>query len=289
MGLALRLRILAVAALLCAAALPAFAGDWEDALAAHDAGPYEQALALLEPLAEAGDVDAQNKLSHMYWYGEGTPSDYARALGWSRRAAEAGSAHAMYDIGVHYRTGLGGVTRSDAEAFAWFLKSAEGGDPHGARNVSTAYLMGFGVEADPVQSSYWRAVAVERGEELSLYLSALSRLDMGQRDEADRLLQNAAAKNLSDAQFQLAELFLLGQSGWPLDAVQAHMWLTIAAASGCLEAPALAKRLAQGMSPEQLSQSASLAEMWQAANPIEPGQVHPVERKACKAAPMLNG
>lgn len=289
MGLALRLRILAVAALLCAAALPAFAGDWEDGLAAHDAGHYEQALALLEPLAEAGDVDAQNKLSHMYWYGEGTPSDYARALGWSRRAAEAGSAHAMYDIGVHYRNGLGGVTQNDAEAFAWFLKSAEAGDPQGAGNVALSYLLARGVEMDLAQYAHWRSVALERGERHMQLLEAQDRLAAGQQEKADRLLQSSAAKNVADAQFQLGELFLEGQSGWPQDAVQAHMWLTIAAASGCLEAPAILKRIADSMNAAQLEQSATLAALWREAHPIEPGRVHPIKRTACKSAPMLNG
>ncbi|WP_176730399.1 tetratricopeptide repeat protein [Devosia insulae] len=285
----MRLKILAAVALLCATVLPAFAGEWEDALAAHDAGRYEVALALLEPLADAGNVDAQNKLSHMYWYGEGTPSDYARALGWSRRAAEAGSAHAMYDLGVHYRTGLGGVIKSDAEAFKWFLKSAEAGDSQAAGNVALSYLLGKGVERDLAQYAYWRRIALERGERSMQLLEALDQLAAGQPEKADQLLQSSAAKNLAEAQFQLAELFLQGHSGWPADEVQAHMWLTIAAASGCLEAPALAKRLAQGMNTESLSQSATLAEMWQAANPVEPGQVHPIKHQACKAAPMVNG
>lgn len=288
MGAGVRLGTWIFIALLCFSASPACAGDWEDALAAHDAGRYEEALALLEPLAEAGNLDAQNKLSHMYWYGEGTEPDYAKALNWSQTAAAAGSASAMYDIGVHYRTGLG-VDQSDEEAFGWFLKSAEAGGSHGARNVALSYFLAIGVEADLAKFYHWQDIAVERGDKTMQLLAAETRLAAGLRDEADRLLQSAAAQNLADAQFRLGELFLEGESGWPKDAAQAYVWMTIAAASGCLEAPTIIKRIAEGMSAAQLSEAAALAEMWQEAHPIEPGQVHPVKRTACRAAPSVSG
>jgi len=283
----LRLGICAAVVLLGHLPAPAFAGDWEDALAAHDAGRYEKALALFEPLAEAGNVDAQNKLSHMYWYGEGTESDYATALGWSQRAAATGSAHAMYDLGVHYSTGLG-VEQSEERAFEWFLKSAETGDPLAARSVAILYILGRGVEVDPVQYIRWRMISLERGEKYMQLLEAMDQLAAGRRERADQLLQSSAAQNLADAQFLLGELFLEGESNWPQDNAQAHMWMTIAAASGCLEAPAILKRIAEAMSVAQLEQSATLAEMWLAANPVEPGQVHPIKRTACKVAPTLN-
>jgi TPR repeat protein len=275
------------AALLCFSAGPVLAGAWEDALAAHDAGRYEEALKLLAPLGATGNVDAQNKLSHMYWYGEGTPVDYAAALNWSRAAAQAGSASAFYDIGVHYKTG-NGLPQSDANAFASFEKAAELGDPRGARSVAVMYMSGTGVAPDIAKFGSWMQIAADRGDPLAQFLLASAMIGQGQRDEADRLLQGAASQNLAEAQFLLGRMFLDGDYGWPLDPAQAYMWLKIAAASGCLEGPALAKRAIAELTAEQQAESATLVTMWQEANPIEPGHVHPIKPRACDSGAEIS-
>jgi TPR repeat protein len=277
-----------LAAVLCLLAAPAVAGPWEDALAAHDAGRYEEALELLKPLAEGGNLDAQNKLSHMYWYGEGTEPDYPTALGWSRRAAAAGSAAAMHDIGSHYAAGLG-VEQSDEKAFEWFLKSAEAGDPMSAGGVSLWYLMGRGTEVDLAKYTYWQNIALAQGEKYAQLFVAQSRLQAGNLSGVDDLLQRAAAQRLPVAAFQLGELFPSGEDGWPVDPAQAYMWMTVADAVGCLEAPAILTRIAAGMDAAQLEESARLAALWLELHPVEPGEVHPVKLKACRQPPSVKG
>lgn len=264
------------------AAAPAVANPLEDALRAHDEGRYEEARALLLPLAEAGNVDAQNRLSHMNWYGEGAPSDYEAAEFWSRKAAAQGSAAAHFDIGAHYYTGTG-VEKDVEQAFEWQLKSAELGDPEGARNVSKFYELGIGTAADPLKSVYWRNRALDMGEPVTELAEAAKYLTLGAfaQAEAERLLISAATQRIPLAQFVLGDLLLEGGDYWLADTQQAHLWLSLAAASGCLEAPALVRRAEAAMSADELESAAMLVDAWKEANPEPLGTVHPAEPTIC--------
>ena len=286
------MRIWPVVVALVLALLPdiAHAGPYEDALRAHDDGRYDVARELLLPLAEAGNVDAQNKLSHMNWYGEGAPSDYEAAEFWSRKAAAQGSATAHFDIGAHYYAGTG-VPKSVEQGFEWQLKSAELGDPWGARNMAAFYQFGVGTEPDIAKSAYWRRRALDMGDPTTQMLSALDYLpfgDMG-RPEAERLLIASATQRTLTAQLILGQLLLEGDAGWTPDVAQAHFWLSVAAAGGCLEARALAKRAEADMSAAEIADSTLLVQTWQEANPAPLGSVHPVEQKSCHPGPSVEG
>ena len=252
---------------------------WEDALAAHDAGHYEEALRLLAPLGATGNVDAQNKLSHMYWYGEGTPVDYAAALNWSglRRKPAALRHFTTSACTTRRATACRRATRTlslrSKRQPSWVTLLAR-------RIVAMMYLGGTGV-ARHGQVRLLDGVAADRGEPLAQLFLAGARMSEGRRAEADRLLQEAASENLAEAQYTLGQLFLEGEDGWPVDPVQAHMWLSVARASGCLEAAALAKRALAMLTTEQQAEFAALVSMWQEANPIEPGRVHPIKPRAC--------
>ena len=49
----------------------AFAGPFEDALAAYDRHEYGTALQLMRPLAEQGSAEAQNGMGALYYHGYG--------------------------------------------------------------------------------------------------------------------------------------------------------------------------------------------------------------------------
>jgi len=51
-------------------------------------GNFEQALAELHPLAEAGDPRAQLWLGLMYYYGRGVPFNPQKAQKWIRKSAD---------------------------------------------------------------------------------------------------------------------------------------------------------------------------------------------------------
>lgn len=90
-----------------ALATPAFAGNFEDGVAAAARNDYVAALTLWTPLAESGDKRAQHNLGVMNQMGLGVTQNYQKALHWYRQAAEQNYPDSQNNIGVFYDKGLG--------------------------------------------------------------------------------------------------------------------------------------------------------------------------------------
>jgi hypothetical protein len=81
--------------------LPAVAAnDLASANALFEQKKYAEALTLYTKLANAGNVDAQQQLGQMYWYGEAGAVDEAKAQAWFRKAAARGNAVAASSLVV---------------------------------------------------------------------------------------------------------------------------------------------------------------------------------------------
>jgi len=76
----------------------AFAGPWEDGMAAYNRGDYVPAVRLFRPLAEQGNAKAQNVLGVMYRRGQGVARNSVRAFVWFSRAAARGDATAKAEL-----------------------------------------------------------------------------------------------------------------------------------------------------------------------------------------------
>ena len=125
-------------------ATPVVAGDFEDALAAANAGDFQKAFRLWKPLAERGDKRAQFYLGSMCDKGRGVPEDDAKAVHWYRMAAEQGVVDAQNRLGEMYEGGQG-VSKSAKKAVHWFRKGAEGGLPIAQYNLADMYRFGYAV------------------------------------------------------------------------------------------------------------------------------------------------
>lgn len=90
---------------------------------AYDRADLKSALGAWLPLAEHGDVGAQEIVGEIYERGLGVAPDYAAALGWYRQAADAGSRRAQVNIGYLYERGLG-VPADAAIALDWYRRAA---------------------------------------------------------------------------------------------------------------------------------------------------------------------
>jgi len=77
--------------MLAAIAGSAVAGPLEDGETAYNRGDYATALRLLRPLADQGNAAAQTKLGLMYENGYGVSQNFAEAVKWYRKAADAGA------------------------------------------------------------------------------------------------------------------------------------------------------------------------------------------------------
>jgi TPR repeat protein len=79
-------------------AMAAFAGPWEDGMAAYNRGDYVPAVQVFRAMAEQGNAEAQNLLGTMYRKGQGVTRNSVRAFVWFSRAAARGNAKAKTEL-----------------------------------------------------------------------------------------------------------------------------------------------------------------------------------------------
>ena len=90
---------------------------------------YGSALRWLEPVAIAGEAQAQFMLGFMYQNGRGVPADPEKGVALLRQSAEQGHAYAQFSLASSYRFGIG-VEQDLLDAHRWLLLSERNGyDP----------------------------------------------------------------------------------------------------------------------------------------------------------------
>jgi len=87
----------------------------------------EDKFAEMKRKAESGDAKAQLGLARMYYNGDGTTKDDAKAAEWNLKAAEQGNVFAQYKLGEMYDKGEG-VPKDAAKAAEWWQKAAAQGN-----------------------------------------------------------------------------------------------------------------------------------------------------------------
>jgi ATP-dependent protease ClpP protease subunit len=100
-------------------AATAFAGPFEDGVAAYDKGQLDAAFALWLPLAQQGHVAAQYNVANMYEKGTGVARDAAQAAHWYVEAAKGGDIDAEFKAAQLYETGTGIAPDADT-ARTWY-------------------------------------------------------------------------------------------------------------------------------------------------------------------------
>jgi len=163
--------LLAVCGLLLAAV--AWSSESEKGLMAYNSTEYDKAIAIWQPLAEAGDAASQYGLGMMYGNGFGVAMDDALALKWYGMAAEQNHAGALCNLAVMHQNGWG-VPLNNEEAVRLYLIAAEQGAPEAMLALGRHFAMDFSEAYDPVQSYKWFALAalldvidaVSRSEEM---------------------------------------------------------------------------------------------------------------------------
>jgi TPR repeat protein len=79
-------------------AVGAFAGPWEDGMAAYNRGDYVPAIQVFRAMARQGNAEAQSLLGVMYRRGQGVTRSSSRAFVWFTRAAAHGNAKARTEL-----------------------------------------------------------------------------------------------------------------------------------------------------------------------------------------------
>lgn len=150
-------------------------------------------LNLFLSAAQLGDSSGMRNAGYCYAIGLNCERDKVKGAEWYRQAADTGNARAQCNLGVLYAFGHG-VPQDSHEAFRWYLKSAENGCTRGMTNLGECYLLGNGTVPD--------------------------------RNEAERWFRQSGSPR---AQYHLAEMFLDGLGGTPIDDREGMKFLRLAA------------------------------------------------------------
>ncbi|TFZ56740.1 sel1 repeat family protein [Methylorubrum sp. Q1] len=209
-----------------------------EGVAAFQSGAYDRALAVFQPLAEAGDPDAQAWLGALHAGGAGVPASLTQAFEWYRRAAEQGHGPAATNVGAMLAMGQG-VAQDRAEGARWLERAAASGDVMAAYNLATLLAKGDGLPADPARA-------------------------------AD-LYRSAAQAGHYPSQARLGHLYAQG-IGVERDRVEAFAWLSLAAGHGVGTALNALEVICKEMSAEEKREGAARAQ----GRRTEPGRIAPI-------------
>ena len=183
----------------------------------------------LKVRADAGDKTAIRQLAEIYYLGrEGVEQDFAEAARWYLKLAQQGDVRAQTTIGLMYSRGYG-VKKDPQAAHRWWSFAAAANDAGAQFNLGLAFANGDGVAQDYAQAAQW--------------------------------YQKAAQRMHVQAQFALGMLYEQGK-GVAQDPVRAYYWIKVAALQGDDAAESRLKKVAAGMTPDQIREGEALAEDW---------------------------
>ena len=126
---------------------------------------YQEALPLLRPFSEIGDVTAQLLIGVIYYYGDDSvKKDYGEAIKWLRKASKRGVSPAQWTLGIMYSKGLG-IKRDLVKAAKWYLRAAEQGDASAQLELGDMYENGKGgLKVNKVKANNLYRLAAEGGD-----------------------------------------------------------------------------------------------------------------------------
>ena len=104
--------------------------------------------------AQAGDAEAQFKLSSCYKKGIGTKKNLTSMFYWLCQAAHNQHREAQNDLGYCYDTGKG-VEKNAIEAVRWYTTAANAGYAPAQYNLAECYYSGNGVPQNRNMAIYW--------------------------------------------------------------------------------------------------------------------------------------
>jgi len=121
-------------------------------------GPDGNVVAEEEPT----DPAQMARMSTAYRQGDGVPRDLVLARQWARRAAVAGHAGAMNDLGQIFEAGLGGGG-DQAAAAHWYGAAARRGIAGAQHSLAVMLREGRGVDPNPVAAEGWLRRSARQG------------------------------------------------------------------------------------------------------------------------------
>ncbi len=197
-------------------------------------GDYREAVRWYLKAADKGSAPAMYNLGIYYHNGTGVIQNYVQAFQWFCKAANAEHVWAMYMVGLYYYNGHG-MAQDYNRAVYWYRKAADKGDEDAMCQLGACYEFGQGVSQDYVQAVGWYHKAASKGQRSAMFkLGACYDNGRGVNQnytQANQWYRKAADKGHADAMNNLGVNY---QNGWgvPKDLRQAAAWFRKAAELG---------------------------------------------------------
>lgn len=199
---------------------------------------FAQAVIWYRKAAEAGNPAAMVKLGGAYNFGRGVKKDEGVAARWYRRATAAGDLDGMCSFGWCFLEGWG-VRRDEAEAIKWFEKAANAGNPDGINNLGVMYSQGRGVKKDDAEALKLFRKAAAAGYEPGIcnvgWAYANGRGVARDLTEGVKWYRKAAEKGDAHSMINLGDSHSLRGDGVTKEDVEAFKWYQKAADEGLAE------------------------------------------------------
>lgn len=224
----------------------------------------KESIRLLTEAADAGYAHAQYEIGRIYLYGRGIPADYAKALVWESKAAEQGDPRAQRDLAFMYERGFG-VPIDPAKAAEWNRKAAANGNSEAQLQLARALDQGSGISKDQNQAQQWYAKAAAQDDpeaQLELARQFARKADCSQ---AVRWYERSAAHGETTAMYELGKLYLDHKCSG--DSKQALIWFTIGFWAGSNDCKLEADKLARALPAATRKRARFAADKWFKSNP----------------------
>ena len=205
--------------------------------AVHD-GDDEQAITILEPLANAGDPKGMSLLGQLIYGATDDEEGKKKARKWLVRAAEAGDPNAMTVISGQYLSGVE-MQVSKKKIKNFLMEAAEQGDPRAQSLLGLSFSTWQKISKNgrifgrnDSKSKYWSAKAL-KNEELSakeiLFFHELTKheLRIAGREKYRRKIQALADEGFVLPSLLLGQIYMKGLDV-PKDLYKAAKWFRIA-------------------------------------------------------------
>lgn len=114
---------------------------------------YAKALELFTKAADAGNAVAMTNIGRIYYFGKGVKKDAKKAAEYFMKAAEKGEPEGQYSLALMYDNGEGGYKKDKKKAAELYRESAEEGYMDAQKNLAAMYYKGDGVKQDKEKRS----------------------------------------------------------------------------------------------------------------------------------------
>ena len=131
----------------------------------------EKGISMLEELVEEGFDMAQNDLGLCYSMGFGVEQDYEMAISLLEQAAAADNANSLTTLGMSYvNPPVGsGMSQDFAKAMGYLKRAADKGYPIAQYAIGEMYRNGYGVRRSRLKANKWYNKAERQGFSLQQY------------------------------------------------------------------------------------------------------------------------